>query len=144
MADRLFVPSRADVWLADLDHIRIDSDGRPLLDENGDLRYTRHREHGGKRPCVVMSNREFNEGPAELVIVVPMTSVLKGTATHVPIRPPEGGLREHTFAICEGIRSIDRHFLVRKWGRVEDVTMREIELILRRLMDFSKPASGPP
>jgi mRNA interferase MazF len=137
MAARVFAPSRSDVWLADFDHIELDADGRIVQDQQGRAVYTRHREHGGKRPCVVLSNDEFNQGWAELVIVVPITKEDKGISTHVPITPPEGGLRLPSFVICEGIRSIARQFLIQKWGRVEDTTLQEIELELRKLMRFA-------
>ena len=112
-ADRIFAPRRSEVWLADFGHIQ--------MGEGGEVLYTRHREHGGKRPCVILS---FNRGPAELAIVVPITKDDKRIATHVAIEPPEGGLRVPSFIICEGIRSIARQFLIQKWGQVEDSTIR--------------------
>ncbi len=92
MADRLFVPSRSDVWLADFDHIKLDAEDRIISDDLGRPMYTRHREHGGKRPCVILSNDDFNKGWSELVVVVPITKGEKRISSHVPIEPPEGGL----------------------------------------------------
>jgi mRNA interferase MazF len=136
MDGRIYIPSRSEVWLANFDHLLLDVDGDILLDEQGKPTYTRFREHGGKRPCVVLSNNEFNQSPADLVIVLPITSDDKRIFSHVRIEPPEGGLRKPSFVICEGIRSIGRQFLIQKWGRVQESTLSEIEIILRTLMVF--------
>jgi mRNA interferase MazF len=126
-----YKPARSDVWLADF--------GLEEIDEDGQSKFTRFREHGGKRPCVVLSNNEYNQSGSELVIVVPVTSVDKGWKTHVALDWPEGGLprREGSFVICEGIRSIARQFLLKRYGRVEDRTMREITARLSQLILLS-------
>jgi mRNA interferase MazF len=82
-------PIRGDIWLADLNPI------------NG-------REQAGMRPCLVVSVNLFNQSPAELVIVVPLTTRAKGIRTHVPLVPPEGGVRERSF-IKKRRRPFDLH-----------------------------------
>jgi mRNA interferase MazF len=98
--------------------------------------YFRYREHADRRPCVILSNDRFNASAAELVIAVPMTSSDKAMPTHVRIDPPEGGIRNTSFVICEGIRSVARQYLLRRLGVVTPQTMTEIELRLRDLMNF--------
>jgi mRNA interferase MazF len=66
-------PLRGQVWMADLDP-------------------TKDHEQAGKRPVLVVSADVFNAGPADLVVVLPITSKAKGIPTHVAVSPPEGGL----------------------------------------------------
>jgi mRNA interferase MazF len=108
-------PARGEVWLADLNP-------------------TRGHEQAGRRPVLVVSEDLFNRGPAGLVIVLPMTSTLRNVPSHVPIAPPEGGVRNRTAVICEGIRSVSEDRLVVRWGSVERATMAAIEDRLRILL----------
>ena len=58
---------------------------------------TRGREQAGTRPALILSVDKFNHGPAELIIVLPITSKDKRQPIHVPIAPPEGGLAMRSF-----------------------------------------------
>ena len=58
----------------------------------------------GRRPVLVVSENLFNQGPAGLVIVLPMTSTLRGVPSHVPVSPPEGGVRKATAILCDAVR----------------------------------------
>ncbi len=51
----------------------------------------------------------------------------------VPVRPPEGGLRQPSFVICESARSISTERLIRRWGSVGEATLRAVEDRLRIL-----------
>lgn len=108
-------PSRGDIWLADLDPVR-------------------GHEQAGKRPVLVVSVNRFNHGPAGLVIVVPLTSRTKHSSSHVPIEPPEGGVRRSGFAKCEDVRSISADRLKDRWGTVTEATMNAVALRLRVLL----------
>jgi mRNA interferase MazF len=83
-----------------------------------------------------MSVDAFNAGPAELVIVVPMTSVDKRIPTHVPIDPPEGGVTVRSFAKAEDIRSISTERLIRPLGSVTHLTIAKVEDALIILLDL--------
>lgn len=61
-------PSRGEVWLVDLNP-------------------TRGHEPTGMRPALVLSVDPFNHGPAELVVLLPLTSIAKGIPFHVEINP---------------------------------------------------------
>jgi mRNA interferase MazF len=70
-------PSRGEIWLADLGA-------------------GRGHEQTGPRPSLVVSDDTFNTNPAGLVMVVPLTSKIsksKNIPTHIPVTPPEGGLK---------------------------------------------------
>ncbi|MDP9189791.1 MAG: type II toxin-antitoxin system PemK/MazF family toxin [Actinomycetota bacterium] len=86
----------------------------------------RGHEQAGQRPALVLSVDKFNGGPAGLVIVAPLTSVAKGQPLHVRIEPPEGGVRETSFAKAEDVRSVSSERLVDRLGAVERSTLRAV------------------
>ncbi len=65
-------PRRGEVWLAELNP-------------------TRGREQAGKRPVLVVSQDIFNQGPAQLVMMIPLTTTARNIPLHVEIKPPAGG-----------------------------------------------------
>jgi mRNA interferase MazF len=74
-----------------------------------------------------LSVDQFNHGPAELVVVIPITSKAKGIPFHVSVNPPEGGLTQLSFIKCEDMRSISKERLIQRFGAVTDQTMGEVE-----------------
>jgi mRNA interferase MazF len=106
---------RGDIWLVDLD---------PTLG----------REQAGTRPALVISENLFNQGYAELVIIVPITSQNKKIRSHVKIAQGEGGLSLESFAKCEDIRSVSKRRLIKKLGNVSRQTIENVEEKLRFLM----------
>ena len=101
-----------------------------------DLDPTRGHEQAGTRPGLVISSDAFNAGPAGLVIVLPLTSQEKGIRSHVPVSPPEGGLRKRSFIKCEDIRSVSVERLSRRLGRVSPETMGGVAFRLRVLIEL--------
>jgi mRNA interferase MazF len=110
-------PARKEVWLVTLD---------PTLG----------REQAGRRPALVVSDDAFNQGFAELVFVIPITSKNKNIRSHVPLSPPEGGLNMESFIMCEAMRSVSKQRLVKRLGTVSPTTMQEVEDRLRILLDL--------
>ena len=83
---------------------------------------------------MVVSADLFNSGPADLVVVLPITSQAKGIPFHVQINPPEGGLTQASFIKCEDVRSISKERLIRRFGSVSDKTVNAVEDRLRILL----------
>jgi mRNA interferase MazF len=110
-------PRRGEVWLAELNP-------------------TRGREQAGKRPVLVVSQDIFNEGPAQLDMMIPLTTTARNIPLHVEIKPPAGGLKRRSFAMCENLRSISRERMSKRLGSIDRVTMREVEDRLRALLDL--------
>jgi mRNA interferase MazF len=108
-------PSRGEIWFLNLDP-------------------TQGREQAGSRPALVISVDAFNQGSADLVVVLPVTSVAKGIPFHVPVSPPEGGVRQPSFIKCEDVRSVSRSRLRERWDAVGAQTMAAVEDRLRILM----------
>jgi len=84
----------------------------------------------------VLSAGIFNQGPADLVIVVPISRTARGIRSHVEINPPEGGVKMRCFIKCEGVRSISRQRLSVRWGVVTDRTMEAVEDTVKILLDL--------
>ena len=110
-------PVRGEIWLVDFDP-------------------TRGHEQAGRRPALVVSTDAFNQSPAGLIIVLPLTSKRKKIRSHVPIVPPEAGLKVASFVKCEDVRSVAKERLSRRWGVVSPRTLVEVEGILRILLQL--------
>ena len=108
-------PIRGEVWLTDLNTVR-------------------GHEQAGRRPALIVSDDLFNQGPAGLVIVLPITSTVRGIPSQVEVVPPEGGLKVRSAVLCESVRSISTDRLHSRWGRMNPRTMVAVENVLRFLM----------
>jgi mRNA interferase MazF len=113
------VPSRGDVWWVNLDP-------------------TVGHEQGRKRPSVIVSTNKFNQGPSSLVMVVPITTKNRELNTWVPVEPPEGGLREPSFVMCDQLRTISRNRLLDEGalGSMTPGTMKRIVEIISILLEI--------
>jgi mRNA interferase MazF len=108
-------PARGEVWDLNLD---------PTLGH----------EQAGTRPALILSVDIFNEGPADLLVVVPVARTERKVRWHVPVRPPEGGLAAVSFIQCENLRAVSKQRLKRRRGEVSDSTLREVEDRVRILL----------
>lgn len=99
-----------------------------------DLEPTRGREQAGRRPAAAVSVDQLGGGPGELAIMVPLTSTDHLQRLHVPIDPPNGGVRQRCYAMPEMVRSVSRERLVERWGILDDVTLIEIARRVRLLV----------
>lgn len=100
-----------------------------------DLDPTRGHEQAGRRPALIVSDDRFNHGRSGLIFVAPLTTRKRSLPTHVPVRPPEGGVPRPSFIKCEDTRSVSKDRLVEgPWGRVSKETMRAVEERLRLLL----------
>jgi mRNA interferase MazF len=98
------------------------------------LNPTLGHEQAGIRPGLVVSVDFLNQGPAELAVVIPITSKDRHQPLHVKISPPEGGLTQHSWALIEAIRSVSTVRLMKRRGVISPATMAEVEDRLRRLL----------
>src|SRR4030042_2313901 len=110
-------PVRGEVWLVDLNPVR-------------------GHEQAGKRPGLIVSVDLFNQGPAGLVVILPISTKAKGIPFHVEISVSEGGLTQRSFIKCEDIRSIAKERLLKRMGRVSDETMKAVEDRLRIFLNL--------
>src|ERR1043166_1851290 len=110
-------PRRGEIWLAD-------------------LRPTCGREQTGRRPVLVVSVDFFNAGPADLIIVLPLTSTQRDIPLHVKIDKGDGGVRNDSVILCEAIRSISKDRLGTRWGMLSREALAEVEDRLRILLEL--------
>src|SRR5688572_3621965 len=114
----VIAPRRSEIWLANCDP-------------------TRGLEQPGSRPTLIISDDTFNCGAAGLVLALPLTRTFCNIPTHIAVDPPEGGLACRGYIVCDCIRSIPKDRLGAKpWGTVAPNTMRQVEDILRLLMNL--------
>lgn len=101
-----------------------------------DFEPVRGHEQGRERPAVVVSADAFNAGPAALVVVCPITTRERGIRFHVPVEPPEGGLRARSFVLCDQIRTVSTERLMSRVGRLGTASLAGIDERLRILLDL--------
>ena len=94
------------------------------------------REQAGLRPVLIPSNDYFNQGFAQLVFAIPITSKDKKIRSHIAVFPPEGGLNLPSFIMCEAMRSVSKERLIKKLGIISSKTMEAVEDNLRILLDL--------
>lgn len=111
------MPSRGEVWFADLDP-------------------TKGHEQAGLRPVLIVSTDVFNHGPADLVIAIPLTSTQRRFPYRVRIDPPEGGLRNPSYVLCDSVRSIAKERLKNRIGAASADSMETVSDYLRILMEL--------
>ena len=110
-------PSRGEIWQVNLNP-------------------TQGHEQSGIRPALVVSEDTFNKGLADLVIVVPITSIGKGIPFHVEVKPPEGGLTMRSFIKCEEIRCVSKQRLSQRLGEVSERTIESVENRIKIVLDL--------
>jgi mRNA interferase MazF len=110
-------PVRGEVWDASLDPVR-------------------GHEQAGRRPVLIVSVDEFNQGPSGLIIIIPLTTKERRIRSWIAIDPAEGGLRSRSFAMCEAIRSISVERLSRRRGMVSRETLEKVRFCLQALLDL--------
>ena len=97
------LPSRGEIWLIDLEF--------------------------QTRAALVVSTDEFNHGPAELLLALPVSSSSKGIPSHVPID-------EESFVMCEQLLCLSRARLRRRVGRVPKSALTSVSRYLRVLLEL--------
>ncbi len=94
------------------------------------------REQAGHRPAIVVSTDELNEGPAGVLLVVPITSTRRDLPSHVEIEAGESGLDHPSYAKCEDVKSISQRRLVGRLGVASPEPLFEIGRVLRYLLEL--------
>ena len=105
-------PCRGEIYLVKLPGQPKDTKSRPALIVSMDVR-----------------NRLAND-----VIVVPITTNLRTSPTHVELVEKEGGLDKSSMVKCEQITTLDKSFLIRGpfSGTISPIKMAEVEKAIQR------------
>jgi mRNA interferase MazF len=94
------------------------------------------REQSGNRPAVVVSADSLNDGPAGVVVVVPITTTHRGLPSHIEIDQRGSGLDEVSYAKCEDVKSVSEQRLIARLGAVGDDVVFQAARVLRFLLDL--------
>jgi mRNA interferase MazF len=86
---------------------------------------------------VVVSVDQLNRSPLGLSLAVPLTRTDFASPLHLEIAPPEGGLRERSFAMPEQLRALAHERVTRRLGQLRGPTLAELlrrcRLLLREV-----------
>lgn len=102
---------------------------------------TRGREQKKPRPCLVLSVDVYNNGPADLLIILPMTTKKKSIPSHIEVKL--SGQNDVSYIMCDQIRCISKERLLVKNHRAEKIavvdekTMEDVERCLKVLLGFN-------
>ena len=109
------LPSRGEIWRVDFD---------PVMGH----------EQGATRPALIVSADELNHGASGLVTVIPVTTKGRLLRSYLQIVPPEGGLTQTSFIICDQVRTISSQRLGKCYGSVSAETLEQVFMRLRFLL----------
>jgi mRNA interferase MazF len=99
------------------------------------VRLPGHPKDTKPRPALIVSldvrNRLAND-----VVVVPISTTLRTSPTHVELPEGEGGLDQNSMAKCEQITTLDKSFLIRGpfSGTISPIKMTEVERAIKRVI----------
>jgi len=89
------------------------------------------------RPAIVLGPPASFGDDMPFVIVVPLTTMMRGLSVHVEVeRSPQNGLDKTSYAQCELIRSINRRRLVHLLGRVGTEVRDDIAQVVSILLNY--------
>jgi mRNA interferase MazF len=111
------VPSRGEVWRVDFEPVR-------------------GHEQGRMRPALIVSNDMLNRSAADLVTVVPITSKARPLPSFLRLDPPDGGVTQTSFIICDQVRTVAKERLDKCLGTVSSGVLAEVEERLKFLLDL--------
>jgi mRNA interferase MazF len=99
---------------------------------------TRGAEQAKARPFIVVSVDHLNRSPINLSLAVPVTRTDFSNALHLEITPPEGGLRETSFAMPEQLRALSHDRVTARLGQLRGATLAELLRRCRLLLRESR------
>lgn len=94
------------------------------------------REPAFRRPALVVSSDVINNGPGDLVVVVPIGTVGYGLRTHVELEAGAGGLDHDSYARCDQLRTISTRRVTGRRGRVGPEHLVQVDRALAFLLDL--------
>jgi len=94
---------------------------------------TKGHEQHGRRPALILSVDTYNSGASGMVILIPMTTTNRSLPVHVPVKPPEAGVTQLGFIMCEQVRAASIQRIRTKLGQVNGLTLQNVEKVVRIL-----------
>lgn len=110
-------PSRGEIWMVKLDS-------------------TVGHAQAKRRPCLIVSDDQFNHSSSKLCTLVPLTSKNKYNPLHVFIEPV-GKLHKPSYIMCDQIRIVSlQRFSGSCWAFVGNEILVEVEYALKVLLNL--------
>jgi mRNA interferase MazF len=75
---------------------------------------------------VIVSVDRLNASPLGISLAVPLTRTNFANALHLPIAPPEGGVRAPSFAMPEQLRALAHERIAKRLGTLREATLGEL------------------
>ena len=118
-------------------------EGAPSYPRRGEIYLVRLPAHPADRkarPALVVS-LDVRNRLAHDVIVVPLSTTLRPSPTHVELPAGEGGLNHTSMAKCEQITTLDKSFLLRGpfAGTISSPKMQEVEKAIQQAIGILIP-----
>jgi mRNA interferase MazF len=88
-------------------------------------------EPGFERPVVIVSDDVINNGPGEMVAVVPIGSTHHHLRSHIELEPGQNGLVQVSYARCDQIRFVSTERLRDQRGMLTLEEMSAVDHALR-------------
>ena len=85
---------------------------------------------------MIISVHKFNHGPADLVIVIPISKTNRNIPSHVFVPRGEAGLDVDSYIKVEDIRSVSKGRLIRYRGNLTYPRIEQVQHILRVLLNL--------
>ncbi|OHB24287.1 MAG: hypothetical protein A2542_01180 [Parcubacteria group bacterium RIFOXYD2_FULL_52_8] len=92
----------------------------------------------GIRPCLVVQNNRSNESLMQTVVVIPLTTVSRGTYFAMPItKSKRNGLKESCSLELAQVRAVDRSQIGKTIGNLDESFRTELRQKLVHLFDIN-------
>lgn len=91
------------------------------------------RKQTGRRPALVVANRDYLELVDDLAVVVPLTTRDRGWDSHVEVG---AALPQRSWAMTEQVRTVDRRRLGALIAGADDETMDAVRVWLVDFLDL--------
>lgn len=101
-----------------------------------DLGHPVGHEPAFTRPAIVVSTDVVNNGPGEIIVVVPVGSTSYGLRSHVELERGHGGLDQLSYARCDQVRVISTRRLGARTGTAGLEERESIDRALRFILDL--------
>jgi len=98
-------------------------------------------EIGKERPAVVISNDTVNAAPIRRSTVIPISTKDFQNPLHIQVIPPEGGLNETGYVVCDYQRTVSHERLLKYLGMLDPETTMKIGRMLKKTFSITE---GPP
>jgi mRNA interferase MazF len=88
-------------------------------------------EHEPAGVCAVLILSEDRFNATGRAAVLPITSKPRAVRTRVELWPPEAGLKQVSYVVCERIRTLSLRRFRKPMGRVGSATMARVDNVVR-------------